>query len=156
MMSVGFWKFLHLFSSFGLIACVMSAYWNVLAARRVDDWGRRFVLFEATQRASLRFGVTSGLLIGLFANLTGLALGLRLATDSWLRWIDGMWIATLVVLAIGQLPASRALVREARRAIHQGPSAAFDRAMGRWRFSNATLVLLSVGSIGLMVFRWRN
>jgi hypothetical protein len=156
MMPVGFWKFLHLFSSLSLIACVMSAYWNVLAARRVDDWGRRFALFEATRRASLRYALPSVLLIGIFANLTAVSLGLRLATDPWVRWIDGMWFAAVVVLALVTLPASRALVREARRAVDWGQSRAFDRALVRWRFSNATLVLLSVASIGLMVFRWRN
>jgi hypothetical protein len=155
-MPVGFWKFLHLFSSISLIACMMSAYWNVLAARRVDDWGRRFALFEATRRTSLRFGLSSVLLVGVFANLTAVSLGLRLATDPWVRWVDGLWFATVVVLAVWTLPASRALVREARRAVEWGPSNTFDRALDRWRFSNATLVLLSVASIGLMVFRWRN
>ena len=155
-MPVAFWTFLHLFSSFCLVAWVMSARWNVLAARRVDDWGRRFVLFEATQRTSLRIGLTSVLMIGVFANLTALSLGMRLERDSWLRWTDALWIAALAVLALVELPASRALVHEARRAIHEGPSRAFDRALGRWRFGNATLLLLSVASIGLMMFRWRN
>ena len=155
-MPVGFWRLLHLFSSVSLIACVMSAYWTVLAARRVDDWGRRSVLFETMRRASLRFGLPSVLMVGVFANLTAISLGLRLFTDPWVRWIDGMWFATVVTLALVTLPASRALVHEARRALVAGPSSAFDRALDRWRFSNATLAVLTVASIGLMVFRWRN
>lgn len=155
-MSVAFWKFLHLFSCLSLAACVMSSRWNVLAAERVDDWARRFVLFEATQRASLRVGLTSLVLLGLFANLTALSLGLRLDRDSWPLSTDVLCLAALAVLALVDLPASRALAHEARRAIHQGPSGAFDRALSRWRIGNATLLLLAAASIGLMVFRWRS
>jgi len=155
-MPVVFWKLLYLFTSLSLVSCVMSAHWNVLAAQRVDDWGRRFTMFQATRRASLRFGLTSGVLLGVFANLTAFSLGLRLDRDPWLLWIDAIWIAALAVLALVDLPASRALVHEARHAIHQGPSVAFDRTLSRWRIGNATLLLLTVASIGLTVFRWRN
>jgi hypothetical protein len=155
-MPVGFWKLLYLCSAASLVACVMSAHWNVLAAHRVDDWSRRHALFEATRRAALRYRLGFALLIGVFANLTAASLGLRFSTDAWLRWIDCLWIATLGVLALVDLPASRALVREARRALAHGPSAGYERALDRWRIGNSTLLLLSVASIGLMMLRWRS
>src|SRR5258708_20759063 len=126
-MPVAFWKFLYLFSSFSLLACVMSARWNVLAAERVDDWGRRLTLFQATRRTTLRFGLTSLILLGVFANLIAFSLGLGFDRDSWLRWTDAMWIAALAVLALVDLPASRALAHDARRAIHHRPSRPFHR-----------------------------
>jgi hypothetical protein len=156
MMPLGFWKLLYLLSTFSLAACVMSSHWIVLAARRVDDWGRRFTLFEATRRVSLRFGLASILMIALCANLTRLSLGSRRPWDGWLLWTDALCLIALAVLALVELPAARALAHEARRAIHQGPSGSFDRALGRWRLGNATLLVLSVASIGMLVLRWWN
>jgi hypothetical protein len=153
---VGFWKTLYVIFACGLVASAMSARWRMLAARRVDDWGRRSALIESHQRIAPWFGLMSVLLVGAFANLMAASLGLRLTTDSWLRWVNGIWFVSLIVIALVDLPASRELAHEARRAMSSGPSRAFDRALGRWRAGNSTLMLLSLLSIGLMVFRWRN
>ncbi|MBI1798944.1 MAG: hypothetical protein HYR73_04590 [Candidatus Eisenbacteria bacterium] len=154
-MSLGFWNFLQLLFSLSFVACAMSAYWNVLAARRVPDWDRRSALFAANHRATLRFGLTSVLLVGVAANLAALP-AFALAAGSWVRCVNGLCIAALIVIALVDLPASRVMIVEARRAIHAGPTAAFDRALHRWRAGNAALLLLSVASIGLTVVRWRN
>jgi hypothetical protein len=155
-MPLGFWKFLQLLFSLSFVACVMSAYWNVLAARRVEDWGRRTALFTRNQRVTLRFGLISVLLVGVFGHLASLSLGLTLANDRWLSSFDVLCLAALIVMSLVELPASRALVREARRAIHDGPTAAFDRALRRWRIGNSALRLLAAVTIGWMVFRWRS
>jgi hypothetical protein len=154
-MPLGFWKFLQLIFSLSFVACVMSAYWNVLAARRVEDWGRRSALFAKNQRVTLRFGLLSVLLACVFGNLASFSLGLTVANDRWLRSFDILCLVALIVMSLVELPATSALVAEARRAIHAGPTAAFDRALDRWRVGNTTLRLLAAITIGWMVFRWR-
>ena len=61
----GTWKLVHLLFTFTFVAALLSAHWNVLAARRTGDWHRRAALLEANLRVTRTFGMVSLVLLGL-------------------------------------------------------------------------------------------
>jgi hypothetical protein len=151
----GTWKFVHLMCTFTFVAALLSAHWNVVAARRTDDWGRRAALLEANLRVTRSFGLVSLVLLGVFGNAVSLALGHHLAEHAWLRWVNVMWLVTLAFGLLIDLPATARLATLARAGSEGRSVADFTAAVRRWRLANATLLASFVGFLSLMVFHWR-
>ena len=149
----GTWKFVHLLFTFTFVAALLSAHWNVLAARRTDDWRRRAALLEANLRVTRTFGLVSLVLLGAFGNLVAVAVGHSMASDVWLRWANAMWVVTLALGLLFDLPATARLAMVARAGSEGGPTAEFAAAVDRWRLTNALLLLSFAGFLSLMVFR---
>jgi len=149
------WALLHLFFAFSFVGTLVVADWNGRAARATDDWGRRAMLFEIVGRASRVAGFGSLLAAGLFGNLLAVRGGYRMATDGWLRWSNGLWLAAVLVCLIVCLPAVRRLETLARAAAGGAPAEGWDSSLQRWRIGNAALSVLYLVMLAVMVFRWR-
>ncbi len=155
-MPPGFMLLLHLLFAFVFVGAVMSAHWNVLAARRTADWARRAALLESNVRATTMYGIASLVLLGVFGNLASVALDYRMATDSWPRVSNGLWLVLLGVALALDLPAARRLAALARAGAEGGATTGFDAALTRWRISNGLMLAFFLGFLWLMVFRWRS
>jgi uncharacterized membrane protein len=155
-MPTGLWQFLHLVFAVSFATAVIGAHWNALLIRRTPDWNRRVALLEANHRNTLVFGLASLLLLGVLGNLSAISLGYRMAADHWLRWSNGLWLLTLLLLLAVEIPAAARVLAEARRGADAGAAPAYDRALARWRASNGIMLLIVVGFLALMVFHWRS
>jgi hypothetical protein len=151
----GIWKLLGLLVTVTFVSAVLSAHWNVLAARRTNDWRRRAALLESNHRTALLLGVPSLLLLSVFANGASLALGYQVVEDGWLQWLNATWVIVLMLVALFDLATGRRLVGFARSAARGGDASGFDVALGRWRISSAMLLGSFLLFLTLMVPRWR-
>lgn len=149
------WTLLHLFFAFGFVGTLVLADWNSRAARGTTDWGRRQLLFDIVGRASRIAGAGTLLLTGLAGDMLAVQLGYRMSADFWLRWVNGVWLAAVVVQFAICLPAVRRIEEIARSAAGGEAGAGWDSALRRWRWGNALLSVLYLGLLALMVFRWR-
>jgi hypothetical protein len=150
------WKFLHVLFSVSFAASVIGAHWNALLIRRTADWNRRVALLEANHRTTLLFGLSSLLILGVLGNVTAIGLGYHMGTDRWLRWVNGLWVLTVLLLIAVEIPTTARVLAEARRGAESGAAPAYAGALARWRMSNAVLLLLTVGLLALMVFIWKD
>ena len=155
-MLAGVWKFLHLLLSVTFAASVIGAHWNGILIRRSTDWNRRVALLESNHRSVLLLGLSSLLLLGVIGNLSAMSIGYRMATDTWMRWANGLWLITVAMLVAVEIPAAARALAEARRGAEAGAAPAYDRALARWRMSNGVMLLLTVAFLALMVFRWKS
>ncbi len=159
-MPAGISLFFHLLFAFVFVGAVLSAHWNVFAARRTTDWSRRAVLLEANARATMRFGLSSLVLLAVVGNVTAMALDHRVATSAWLWMANGLWLL-LLAAGVFDLGAARRLAAFAAATATGGPvpggaPASYEAALGRWRLSNALLLAGFLAFLALMVFRWRS
>ena len=155
-MPTGVWKFLHVLLSMSFAASVIGAHLNAMLLRRTTDWNRRVALLEANHRNTLVFGLGSLLLLGVLGNLSAIALGYRMSSDTWLRAVNGLWLVTLALQLALEIPAAARALAEARRGADAGAAPDYPRALARWRMSNGVLLLVLVAFVGLMVFRWKS
>jgi len=146
---------LHLFFAFGFVGTLIVADWNSRAARATSDWSRRSLLFEIVGRSSRVAGAGTLLLTGILGNLLAVQLGYRMRADAWLRWVNLVWVAAMIMQFAVCLPAVRRLETLAGAAAAGGGSEGWDPALRRWRLGNAFLSVLYVSLLILMVFRWR-
>lgn len=153
---VPIWTLLHLFFSFSFVGTLVVADWNSRAARRTDDWSQRALLFGIVQMSSRVAGLGSLLLLGVFGNLLSVNLGYRMAGDPWMRWVNGLWLAAVLLMLLVQLPGLARLTATARTAAAGGSGAGYDDALRRWRLGNVGLSLLYLALLTLMVFRARS
>lgn len=149
------WALLHLFFAISFVGTLVVADWNGRAARATEDWGRRALLFDIIGRASRVAGFGSLLMAGFFGNLLAVHAGYRMATDGWLRWSNGLWLAAVVVDLVVCLPAVRRIEALARAAAGGAPAEGWDGALKKWRLGNAALSVLYLLMLVVMVFRWR-
>ena len=147
------WKLLHLFFSFSFVGTLVVADWNSRAARRTADWSQRALLFGIVQMSSRVAGLGSLLLLGVLGNLQSVKLGLRMADDPWVRWVNGLWLAALLLMLLLTLPSLARLTAAAQAAAGGGSAAGYDEALRRWRLANVALSLLYLALLVLMVFR---
>jgi hypothetical protein len=86
-------------------------------------------------------------------------LGYRMALDTWMRWVNGIWIAAVLLMVIVNVPSAAALARLARQAAEAGDQseapAGFAATFLRWRIANIIQSVLYLALLALMVFRWR-
>jgi hypothetical protein len=150
------WKLLHFFFAFSFVGSLVVAEWNGRAARATQDWGQRALLFHIVHLSSRVAGLGSLILTGVFGNLASLRLGYSMASDTWMRWVNGLWLAAVVLMALVVLPSAGRLATTARLAAGGGSAEGFERALARWRFGNVLQSLLYLALLALMVFRWRS
>jgi hypothetical protein len=149
------WAFLHLFFGFSFVGSLVVADWNGRAARAAQDWGLRAALLEIVARSSRVAGLGSLLLLGVFGNLWSGALGYRMATDSWLHWVNGVWLFAVLLMALVAVPQANRLLRAARAGARGEPANDYQQALGRWRLAQVGLSIAYLALLALMVFRWR-
>jgi hypothetical protein len=152
----GIWKLLHLFFAFSFVGNLVLADWNGRAVRATQDWAQRALLLDILLLSSRTAGIGSLVLLGIFGNMTAMRLGLRMGSDTWLRWANGLWLAAVLVTVFVVLPALFRLRAGARAAAGGGDAPEFDRSLGRWRLGNLALSLLYLALLVLMVFRWQS
>jgi hypothetical protein len=150
------WRLLHLFFAFSFVGTLVVAEWNGRAARATADWAQRALLFGIVHAASRIGGLGALLALGVFGNLMSVSLGYRMAHDVWLRAVNGVWLVTVLVMALAALPAAKGLARIARAAAGGGSPEGYERELKRWRLSNVALSLLYLALLVLMVLHWRS
>jgi hypothetical protein len=150
------WTLLHLLSAFSFVGSLVVADWNGRAARATADWGQRAVLFRVALTSSRAAGFLPLLLVGIFGNLTSVGLGLSMATDAWLRWANGLWLAAVLVMAAVSLPAAYRLAGVSKAAASGGSSEGYDPALRRWRIGNVLLSVLYLAMLVVMVYGTRS
>lgn len=149
------WRLLHLFFSFGFVGTLVVAEWNGRAARTTEDWGQRAVLFRVIHMSTRVAGLGALVLLGVFGHLNAVALGYSMATGTWLRWVTGLWLVAIAVMAMVVLPAAARLAAAASVAAGGGEPVGFAATLARWRLGNVAMSLLYLTLLALMVFRWR-
>jgi hypothetical protein len=149
------WLMLHLYFAFTFVGSLVVAEWVGGIARRTPEWRDRALLFEIVRRSSLWAGLLPLLLLGVLGNVVATGTGLRMATDPWLRTVNGAWLVTVIVLAAVALPNAGRLARLSRAAASGGASEGYDQALRGWRFANLALTLLYVVQLALMVSQAR-
>jgi len=152
----GFWQFLHLFFAFSFVGSLVVADWNGRAARATNDWGQRSLLFQIVQLSSRVAGLGGLVLLGVFGNLLSVGRGYSMAADTWMHWVNGLWLVMLIVMALLTLPNAGRLATASRVAAGGGEPAGYAQALVRWRIGNILLSVLYVAMLALMVFRWRS
>jgi len=151
-----FWKLLHFFFAFSFVGSLVVAEWNGRAARVAQDWGQRALLFQIVHLSSRVAGLGSLILAGVFGNLASVRLGYSMTSGTWLRWVNGLWLAAVFVMALVLLPNVGKLAATSRMAAAGGSAEGYEPALARWRFANVVLSLLYLALLALMVFRWRS
>ena len=79
-----------------------------------------------------------------------------MTSGTWLRWVNGLWLAAVFVMALVLLPNVGKLAATSRMAAAGGSAEGYEPALARWRFANVVLSLLYLALLALMVFRWRS
>jgi uncharacterized membrane protein len=149
-------RFFHQLFAFVFVGSLLSAHWNVLAARRTRDATRRAALLEANARSTAMFGLPSLVLLELLGNAMAPGLGHRTADgSSWLLVVNGIAVVLVLLSAALDLPAARRLAAAARAAADGAATPGYDTALARWRMSNALMLAGFLALLALMVFRWR-
>ena len=153
MIPLQLWRFLHLFFAFAFVGSLMVAEWCGRAARRSGDWKERALLFDIVRLASGVSGLGTLLMLGIFGNLLAAAAGYRMATGVWLRAVNALWIAAVVVTAAVSLPGAKRLARMSRDAAGGSVPEGYEAALRRWRLGNLAQTLLYLALLALMVWR---
>ena len=146
------WTLLHLFTAFSFVGSLLVAEWTGRSARATADWGQRALLYQIAVRAGRVAGFIPLVLTGVFGNVASVGLGFRMATDAWLRWANALWLATVLVMALMNLPAAYKLAALARAASGSGEPAGYAGAVSRWRISNVLLSVLYLALLVVMVY----
>ena len=150
------WILLHLLSAFSFVGSIMVAEWIGRAARATNDWPQRALLFQFAAKACRGAGLIPLILTGVLGNLASVGLGYRMATDVWLRWSNGLWLAAVLITALVQLPAVYRLMQLARAATGTAEPAGYSATMARWRLSNVLLSATYLAMLAFMVYGKRS
>ena len=153
---IGLWKLLHLVFAFSYVGSLVVAEWNSRAARATSDWTQRALLFDIVHRSNRTAGLGSLVLLGILGNLVSVQAGYRMATDAWVRWVNGLWLLAVLGMVLINLPSTGRLAAAARSATGGHPSEGYEQAMARWRLGSIVQSALYLGLLVLMVFRWRS
>ena len=146
------WTLFHLFTAFSFVGSLLVAEWTGRSARATADWGQRALLFQIAVRAGRTAGFIPLVLTGVFGNVASVGLGYHMATDAWLRWANGLWLAAVLVMALMSLPAAHKLAVMARAATGDGEPPGYAGFLSRWRLANVLLSLLYLALLVVMVY----
>jgi hypothetical protein len=147
------WTLLHLFTAFSFVGSLLLAEWTGRSARATTDWGQRALLFKIAVGAGRAAGFIPLVLTGVFGNVASVRLGYHMATDVWLRWANGLWLAAVLVMALMNLPAAYKLAAQSRAAAGGAdPAAGYAGLLRRWRLSNVLLSALYLALLIVMVY----
>lgn len=149
------WLMLHLYFAFTFVGSLVVSEWVGGIARRAPEWRDRALLFEILRRTSQWAGLLPLLVLGVLGNLLATGIGLRMATDPWMRVVNGAWLLTVIVLAAVALPNVSRLARVSRAAVGGGDPAGYDAALRTWRLANVVLSILYIVQLALMVSQAR-
>jgi len=152
-------RFLHLFFAFTYVGSLIVAEWNSRAARTSNDWRERALLFRIVFTSTNVAGLGGLLMLGILGNVLSVMLGYRMGADAWIRWVNGLWLVAVLVMAFVNIPGGAALARIARQTAEAGegaaPPAEFASTFLRWRLANVAQSILYMALLALMVFRWK-
>jgi uncharacterized membrane protein len=152
-------RFLHLFFAFTFVGSLVVTEWNSRAARRSFDWGERALLFRIIFTSSTIAGLGGLLLLGVIGNVLSTMLGYRMGADAWIRWVNGLWLIAVLLMAVINVPGVASLARMSKQMAAAGadaePPAKFAATFLRWRLANVAQSALYVAMLALMVLRWR-
>jgi hypothetical protein len=155
MIPVLLWRLLHIFFAFGFVGALVVSDWNSRAARSTEDWRERALLWGIVRRAC---GVGLGTLIvlGVFGNLLSSRLGYRMSADSWPRWVNGLWLASVLLQGVIVAPRAARLAGLAKAGAEGGSAEAYASVLKRWRLANLAQSIFYLALLVLMVFHWRS
>lgn len=151
-------RFFHLFFAFTYVGALVVAEWNGRAARRSADWRERAALHRVTFMSLTVAGIGGLLLLGVIGNVLSTMLGYRMGADTWMRWVNGLWVAAVLVMLLLSVPAAGALARLAKQAADSGTQdtpTGYAATLTRWRIAGLVQSALYLALLALMVFRWR-
>jgi len=151
-----FFRLLHLLFAFYFVGSLIVAEWNGRAARLTRDWGQRAALYNTIYVSTTIVGLGSLILLGVVGNVLAVMLGYRMGADSWLQWVNGLWLVTLLVFGLVNLPGAARLARLAIQAAEGKSADGFDPLVARWRIGNMVVTGLFLALLVLMVFHWRS
>ena len=159
------WRFLHLLFAFSFVGATTLAEWNTRAARATSDWNRRAALWGVVRLTTRVLGLGALVLLGILGNLLAVTLRLPMG-GTWMRAVNGLWLATVLVYLLVALPAAGRLVAISEAATGTtgapGPSGTkpaadpardYASALGRWRLAAVALGIFYLVLLALMVLR---
>jgi hypothetical protein len=155
MIPVEAWRLLHLFFAFAFVGTLVVCDWNSRAARATEDWSQRALLWEIVRKAA-GTGLGALLLLGLLGNLLSTFVGYRMSVDGWPRWVNGLWLVSLIVQGVVVAPGAARLANLSKAAAGASQPEGYAAALGRWRLGNLLQSLLYLALLVLMAFRWRS
>lgn len=155
MIPIEVWRLLHLFFAFAFVGTLVVCDWNSRAARATEDWGQRALLWDIIRRAA-GMGLGSLLLLGVLGNLLSTVAGYRMSADGWPRWVNGLWLVSLIVQGVIVAPGAARLANLSKAASGATKPEGYDAALKRWRLGNVLQSLLYLALLVLMAFRWRS
>jgi len=151
-------RFVHLFFAFVYVGSLVVVEWNSRAARTAGTWRERALLFRILFMSTTVAGLGGLLLLGIVGNVLSVAIGYRMGEDGWIRWVNGLWIVAVVLMATISVPGAGALSRMAAKMSEapEGTAApeAWAGTVTRWRIGNVVQSLIYLALLVLMVFRW--
>ena len=142
-------KYLHELFAFLYVGAILSAHWNVLAARRTTDWNQRAALFALNKRLGLMFAVVPLVLLGVVGHILAGVLGLGGGT---LRLADELWFASLILSLALEIPTSARLAALAANATAEPEG--WNGLLVRWRLANGLQLLLFLVLLYVMSAPW--
>ena len=154
-MLVQFWRLLHIFFAFGFVGSLIVSDWNSRAARATEDWGQRALLWSIVRRAA-GVGVGTLIVLGVFGNLLSSGLGYHMSSDAWPRWVNGLWLAGVILQALLIAPGAARLAGLATAAAEGGSAGPYAAVLKQWRLSSVAQSILYLALLVLMVFHWRS
>jgi hypothetical protein len=150
------WQFLHLVFGISWVSALVVAEWNGRAARATADWSQRALLFQIVYLVTRTAGAGSLFVAGLLGHVSAVTAGYSMASDHWLWWVTGVWLAAVFVMFLLNVPLARRLADLARVAAAGGASEGWDSALARWRGANVAASVLYLALLLLMVLRWHS
>lgn len=151
-------EYFHVLLGIVFVATLFASQWNMVAARRTENWPERARLFAANRRLALVFALPSLLATGVLGTLLANRLGFLMATTRSLQLVTGLWIVLLVILLAFDLPLSSqlaAMARTASNASNGGRPVGWQGSITRWRVANATQMMVFLVLLWFMVAAWR-
>jgi hypothetical protein len=155
MIPVALWRLLHLFFAFGFVGTLVVCDWNSRAARATEDWHQRALLWDIVRRAAA-VGLGTLILLGVMGNLLSSMLGYRMSADGWPRWVNGLWVVSVILQGILVAPGAARLAGLAKAAAGGAAADAYAGALKRWRISNLAQSVLYLALLVLMAFHWKS
>lgn len=148
-------RLLHIVPAIGFVATQVMGDFVSRALRAHADWKARAALLMMMGRAAWVLGLAALVAAAVFGNLLAVKQGLRMAESNWLRAVNGLFVATLLVMALWSLPALGRLTRAARAAAASGAAPPdFDRLRARWFIGHSVVNLLYLITLALMFWRF--
>jgi hypothetical protein len=155
MIPVALWRLLHLFFAFAFVGTLVVCDWNSRAARATQDWRERALLWDIVRRAA-GVGLGALIILGVMGNLLSTILVYRMSADGWPRWVNGLWLVSVIVQGVMVAPGAARLAGLAKAAAEGGAAEAYAGALKRWRISNLAQSLLYLALLALMAFHWKS